>query len=120
MLAAFGFAYNALKGGIDAASDLGNVAGNKTEVEGQWAVLDRGVRTAGGLAALAFLIFAILAKPAWNEVEDAIRLRFSVHHYSALDIIFVLLTVTWLAIAIGLGEKARSLAKKKGDYPLPT
>jgi hypothetical protein len=116
MLAAFGFAYNALKGSIDHASDLESRSEDSVLLEKQRKALDRGARTAGGLAAAAAAIFLVLLKPAVNEVEAAFRVNFSVHHYSALDVMFVLLTATWLLIAIGLAAKADSLVKKKTNY----
>jgi hypothetical protein len=113
MLAAFGFAYNALKDNIDDASDLESKSENSIVLAAQRKALDRGARTAAGLAAVAAAIFLVLLKPAVNEVEAAFRVDFSLHHYSALDVIFVLLTATWLLIAIGLAVKAGSLIKKK-------
>ena len=69
----------------------------------QWVTLwTRALGLPGGLAAVAAAIFVVLWKPAVNEVEAGFRVNFSVHHYSALDLIFVLLTATWLLIAIGL------------------
>jgi len=113
MLAAFGFAYNALKGNIDHASDLESRSEDSVLLEKQRKALDRGARTAGGLAAVAAAIFVVLLKPAVNEVEAAFRVSFSLRHYSTLNIIFVLLTATWLLIAIGLAVKAGSLVKEK-------
>jgi hypothetical protein len=113
MLAAFGFAYNALKGNIDHASDLESRSEDSVILASQRKALDRGAGTAAGLAAVAAAIFLVLLKLAVNEVEAAFRVNFSLHHYSALDIIFVLLTATWLLIAIGLAVKAGSLVKKK-------
>lgn len=116
MLAAFGFAYNALKGNIDHATDLESKSENSVVLAAQRKALNRGAGTAAGLAAVAATIFLVLLKPAVNEVEAAFRVDFSVHHYSALNIIFVLLTATWLLIAIGLAVKAGSLIKKKKNY----
>jgi hypothetical protein len=116
MLAAYGFSYNALKGRIDAASDIGVKAAEPEAVKKQRKTVVRGVWTTGLLAVVAFAIWLVLLKPAVNEVEAAIRVHFALSHYSTLDIIFVLLTITWLAIAIGLAAKTISLITDLSKY----
>jgi hypothetical protein len=119
MLAAYGFSYNALKDRIDAASDVGLKATDPEAVKKQRKTVVKGALTAGALAALAFVIWLVLLKPAVNEVEAGIRVHFAFSHYSTLDIIFVLLTIAWLAIAVGLAIKAISLIKDIKNYPAP-
>ncbi len=116
MLAAYGFSYNALKGRIDAASDVGVKAAEPEAVKKQRATVVRGAWTAGSLAAVAFAIWLVLLKPAVNEVEAAIRVHFAFSHYSTLDIIFVLLTITWLAVVAGLSVKTISLITDLSTY----
>lgn len=116
MLAAYGFSYNALKDRIDAASDVGVKAAEPEAVMRQRKTVVRGAKTTGLLAGVAFAIWLVLLKPAANEVEAAIHVRFAFSHYSTLDIIFVLLAITWLFIAIGFAVKTVMLITGLSTY----
>lgn len=116
MLAAYGFSYSALKGRIDAASDVGVKAAEAEAVKKQHATVARGAWTAGALAAMAFAVWLVLLKPAVNEVEAAFRVHFALSRYSTLDIVFVLLTTIWLVIAVALSVKTLSLITELSTY----
>ncbi|HEX6205701.1 MAG TPA: hypothetical protein VFZ29_07835 [Solirubrobacterales bacterium] len=116
MLGAYGFFYGALRETIAKGLEVGKPAGNETGRQAQRKVVATAKKTALGLGLVPLAIWLIFLKPAINEIEAAVDVGFSLSHYSALDIVFVLLTFGWLLIAFillgqyfALREKERKL-----------
>jgi hypothetical protein len=72
--------------------------------------------TASGFSVFALIVFAVLLKPVVNEVQDAFRVDFAFSDYSALDVMFVFLTLVWLLIAVGFAVQAARLVKTRRKY----
>jgi hypothetical protein len=89
MLAAYGSGYSALKGEIEGGSNAGTAAPDTGKRKAQRSKVNGAFLTAGAFSAFALIVFAVLLKPAVNEVQDAFRVDFSFSDYSALDVMFV-------------------------------
>jgi hypothetical protein len=116
MLAAYGFFYNALKGRIEAGADVGIRAGDPVVVARQSETVSRARNTAALLGFVPLLIWLLFLKEVVNEIEAAFAVGFSLDHYSALDIAFVLIANSWLLIAWVCFAQARKLHQKQKDY----
>jgi hypothetical protein len=119
MLAAYGFFYGALKGRIEAGSDVGDLAGEPDAREEQRGALRKARNTALALGIVPLGIFLIFLKEIVNEIDAALDVNFALSHYSALDIVFVLIASSWLLIAVILLVQAGSLHSKLGEYAEP-
>ncbi len=113
MLAAYGFFYNALRGQIEAGSNVGDRAANETALKAQRESVDGAKHAALLLGLIPFFVWLVFLKPVVEEVEAAIDVCFSLHHYSALDVAFVLLANSWLLIGILQLLQVRKLTKKR-------
>lgn len=119
MLAAYGFFYGAVKGRIEAGSNVGLLASDPNTREEQRGTLRRARNTALALGIVPLAIFVIFLKEIVNEIEAAFDVDFALSHYSALNIVFVLIASSWLLIAAILLFQAGSLHSKLGDYAEP-
>lgn len=113
MLAAYGFFYNALKDRIDAGLDVGDPAGNEVGKKAQRDTVKNAKLYVLILGLVPLLIWLVFLPPVIEEAEAAIDVCFSLSHYSALDVVFVLLANTWLLIGIFVLVKLRALGKEK-------
>lgn len=115
MLGAYGFFYGALSGRIESGLDVGRAGGNPTERAKQRRQVRTAKNTALLLGLVPLILWLIFLKPAINEIEAAFAADFSFHHYSPLDIVFVLLAFAWLPIAyIPLRQFKELRSKEKG------
>jgi succinate dehydrogenase hydrophobic anchor subunit len=113
MLGAYAFFYNAYSPRLRAGIDIGPPAANRTAWRKQVHAV-RGARATGlALGAIPFVVFAIFAPEVWSRIEAAVTHPF--HHYSALDVTFVLLACGWLAIGFLVSHQAMGLSKVLTD-----
>jgi hypothetical protein len=112
MLAAFGFYYNAVKDGIDAAAEASATPANPEAGAKSRKAIRAGRKTAWVLALVALLVFALLSSYLVHEIEAAVDVRFALSAYSTLDVIFVVLALGWLGIAVFFGWHAIDLSRK--------
>ncbi|HEU4739644.1 MAG TPA: hypothetical protein VFS54_11290 [Solirubrobacterales bacterium] len=113
MLGAYGFFYGALRDTIATGLEVGKPAGNPTDKEAQRKVVETAKKTALLLGLVPLAIWLIFLEPAVNEIEAGFDVGFSLEHYSALDIVFVLLTFSWLLIAFVLLDQYSKLRRKE-------
>lgn len=113
MLGAYGFFYGALRDRIDKGLEVGRPAGNETDRQAQRKVVAAAKKTALLLGIIPLGIWLVFLKPAVNEIEAGFDVCFSFSHYSALNIVFVLLAFSWLLIAFVLLRQYVSLRKKE-------
>jgi hypothetical protein len=113
MLGAYGFFYGALRDTIAKGLEVGRPAGNPTDRRAQQKIVAAAKKTALGLGLVPLAIWLIFLKPAINEIEAASDAGFSLSHYSALDVVFVLLAFGWLLIAFVLLGQYFELRKKQ-------
>ena len=110
MLGAYAFVYNAFAPRITAGEDIGGSAANRTAWERQIRTVER-ARTAARWLALVPLIVFLVWLPEVVDRTDAFADAAADGRYVTLDVVFLLLSVGWLAIALLVWLQARRLTR---------
>lgn len=120
MLAAYGFFYGLFKERIQGGLEVGTTLEDKAGYRKQVAQVNSARRIAWLLGAVPLVVWLIFLGPVVEEVEAAADVSFSLDHYSAVDVAFVLAAMAWLAIAVlvfrqawKLRETAQRLVREK-------
>jgi hypothetical protein len=122
MLAAFGFFYNTQRDLLVKAADL-EKSTSTSENKSRAKTALRAARASAVLALSAAVPAGLLTPEVVREVRSASDLGFSLDHYSTLDVVFVVLALSWwvLVVTMLLGSrkhlrKARTLASDVGRW----
>ena len=108
MLGAYAFFYNAFSPRITAGEDVGGSAANRTAWERQVRTVERARTAARGLAAIPLIVFLVFL-PEIVDRTGALADAAGDGGYETLDVVFLLLAVSWLAIAGLVSLQARRL-----------
>lgn len=109
MLAAYGFFYGIYRERIDAAARGDDEGESAPETANLIAAAKSARSVALCLGILSLVIWLVFLVPVWEELEAAADVCFSFDHYSALDIVFVILASVWLPIAFILLRQATKI-----------
>jgi hypothetical protein len=122
MLAAFGFFYNTQRDLLVKAADL-TKSTSTTENKARAKTALRAARTCVVLALAAAVPAGLLTPEVVREIRRAADLGFDLDHYSTLDVVFVVLALSWwvlvLTMLFGCRRhlvKARTLASDVGRW----
>jgi hypothetical protein len=109
MLGAFGFFYGSMQERIQAGRTVGTPAADPVAWRRQVAAVREARTTVRMLGGVAIVVWVLLAKAVWDELEAAWDVHFSLSHYQAFDVVFVILATAWLVIAALMFAQARRL-----------
>jgi hypothetical protein len=115
MLAAYGFFYNAFRGRVEAGKEIGAPAASLTPWNTQVKKVRQARSAARVLGLVPLLVWAIFLKPVVDQIDAGIEAGFALDHYSALDVVFVVLANAWLLVAVISLLDAKSLSTKKSQ-----
>jgi hypothetical protein len=117
MLAAYGFLYNTQRDLVARASDLEKKTNADENLRAAKTAL-RAARAEASLVVAAAVPAGLLTPEVVREIRHANAVGFSLAHYSTIDVIFVVLALSWwvllLMMALGCG---RHLNKAEELYP---
>ena len=108
MLGAYAFFYNAFSPRISAGEDVGGSAANRTAWERQIRTVVRARAAARWLALVPLIVFLVWL-PEVVDRTDALADAAADGRYATLDVVFLMLSVGWLAIACLVWLQARRL-----------
>ncbi len=110
MLGAYGFFYNAYAPQLTAGEEVGGAAANRSAWAKQVRTVERARTTARVLAAVPLVVFLIFTPDIWDRLE-ALASGPDLGDYSTLDVVFMLLACSWLAIALIVARRAAGLGE---------
>lgn len=109
MLGAFGFFYGSSQERIQAGRNVGAPAPDPVVWRRQVAAVRAARTTVRLLGGIAVVVWVLLLKAVVDEVRAAWDVHFSLAHYQALDVVFVILANAWLLIAALMLTQERGL-----------
>jgi hypothetical protein len=109
MLGAYAFFFNAYSPDLRAGEDIGPVAANRSAWNRQVRVVARARTAARLLGLVPLVVFAVFAPEVWERIE-AVAAHPTLDRYSTLDVAFMVLACSWLAIAILVTRRAMALS----------
>jgi hypothetical protein len=116
MLAAYGFLYNAVKGGLDAAKAIDHPAANAIELNAQRQRVKSARNTACVLTLAPLLVWGLFLSQLIAKIDEAADDSFALRDYSTLDTALVVLINVWLIIALFVGWQANELRRSSRDF----
>lgn len=115
MLGAYGFFYGNYREVIHTGLEVGERSDNDNIREQQSRDVGAALSVTHSLGFVAAVVWLIFLGPVIEEVEAAFAVSLSLHHYSAIDVAFVLAATAWLGIAIIVWHQAWKLRSKRDE-----
>ena len=109
MLGAYGFFYNAYKGEIEKGLDTSTSVANNAAKTAAINTIKRSRSAARILAGVPIVVFLLLTPQLYDQFFEG---TLNPGDYSTLDVLFVVLSFAWLAIAWGVSRQVRTLTGK--------